>query len=83
MSHGEAEPFYVPVFTGGDIVRLIVATYLPLCRFLRAVGALDTQVLAQRIASRAAHEKASSWDALAMALAEALADKYRPQPSSR
>lgn len=75
--NGEPRPVELPVFTGDDVVRLFAATYLPLCRSLRAAGALDTKVLAQAISSRAAVDAASSWGGLALALAEVLAEDAR------
>jgi len=68
----DTEAVALPDFSGGDIVRLFAATYLPLCRSLGAAGAVDTKVLARQIASRASAEEGSSWSGLAMALAEVL-----------
>jgi predicted histidine transporter YuiF (NhaC family) len=62
----------LPVFSGGDVVRLFAATYLPLCRSLGAAGAVDTRVLAQKITACAVEDEGSSWSGLALALAQVL-----------
>jgi len=73
MSGGvDAETGILPVFSGGDVVRLFAATYLPLCRSLGAAGVVDTRVLAKKITACAVTDEGSSWSGLALALAHVL-----------
>jgi hypothetical protein len=68
----DAETVVLPVFSGGDVVRLFAATYLPLCRSLGAAGVVDARVLAEKITARAMTDEGSSWSGLALALAHVL-----------
>lgn len=71
----------IPTFTGGDVVRLFAATYLPLCRALHREGLIDSGSLARRILLSVRPEDGSPSAALAHALANVLrADAEAGEP---
>lgn len=62
----------LPTFTSADLIKVIAATYLPLCEQLARAGALDKTRLAKTIAACAPPDAEGAWvnmlDALCIAL---------------
>lgn len=63
----------VPPFAEADILRLLAATYLPLCRTLEAQGVLNCALLARAMAVTTRTDDQAPWAQLVLALSDALA----------